>query len=399
MNFANVYMYSTCNYDCPYCSGNQGLHENMGKIATREGMDKIVNFFNKRGQWHIDLNGGEPSIHPHFLSFCESLTQNHKLSIITNLSKDVDAFCMTIKPDQVILMFCSLQPRGELEFKKLYNRVMLLKSKGFKVQVTYVASPERLPKVEKYFNLFKAENIEFIVSPLVGSYQSKVYPSDYSEIEKEIIKKNQLNVGLLHQLEFPEGRKSTGKRCAAGHSQILIDARTGDIYPCHQLRKVVIGNIYEDRLNLFPEEILCRAKTCQCWLDSKSQETFLEVANGAVSNIEPVKPEDYEKFKKAVEPEQWYDEYWERKERELIFELFPQQDKKILIYGGGIHTAKLLKVVEKYGSGRNIIGIVDKDPAKKGISIKDILVHSADEITELHPDIVVISSKTYEDEI
>lgn len=400
LKYASIYMYSTCNYDCSYCSGSQGLKEGFGRLGEKENMKRVLKFFKKRGPWHIGLVGGEPMIYPYFLEFCENLTEdNHKLSIITNLSKPIDQFISKIKPEDVISINCSLQPKGEKNVRTFINKVKKLKKAGFSVQVSYVATPERVGHIMGYFKTFKEIDIPFLVQPLIGIYDQKKYPWNYTESEKSLIRKYQLSVANISALENPGGRKTTGKKCKAGFSYLYIDARSGDIFPCQNLRNKIIGNIYNDELILFPKEIICSAKTCSCWLDSESERLYKKITKKCFENCEPVSESDWKEFKKIIRPLQNYEEYWNKKEGDILSSLFPSSLKRIVIYGGGIHTVKLLTIVKKHGLGENIVGIIDQDSEKWGQKVDGVEIHSLQEINILNPEKIVISSKAYEEQI
>lgn len=70
---------------------------------------------------------------------------------------------------------------------------------------------------------------------------------------------------------------------------------------------------------------------------------------------------------------------------------------KIVIFGGSEHTKRLLEVIgRKYF---NIIGIVDNDFNKHGSYILGYRVFSPNKISELNPDVIIISSFEHEKEI
>lgn len=80
-----------------------------------------------------------------------------------------------------------------------------------------------------------------------------------------------------------------------------------------------------------------------------------------------------------------------------IYDLF--NNPRILIYTGSTHTNKLLTIVKRKELRKNIIGIVDSDCNKWGKKIKGISIYPIEQIKELNPSRILISSQTYEKEI
>ncbi|OEH86744.1 hypothetical protein BHU72_00260 [Desulfuribacillus stibiiarsenatis] len=72
-------------------------------------------------------------------------------------------------------------------------------------------------------------------------------------------------------------------------------------------------------------------------------------------------------------------------------------DSKIVIYGAGDHTKKVLRTIDKRQF--NIIGIVDKNENLRGQKIDCIQVYSLDELALLEPQYIYISSRAFEEEI
>ncbi|NFE81888.1 radical SAM protein, partial [Clostridium sporogenes] len=164
IKFATLRLYRTCNYKCSYCflTDNDKM-SNFGRAVTEEGMEKIFEFFDEKGEWHIQLTGGEPTIHPHFIEFCERLSKNHYLNMGTNNSisyNKLREFVEKIDPNKVDYIQCSLQEVDEEErFKDFLNKMIIYKENKFKVYVSYVAVPDRMDRVKKYYDIFTSYHI------------------------------------------------------------------------------------------------------------------------------------------------------------------------------------------------------------------------------------------------
>lgn len=71
--------------------------------------------------------------------------------------------------------------------------------------------------------------------------------------------------------------------------------------------------------------------------------------------------------------------------------------KRILLYGGGAHTTTLLESTDL--DQMEIVGIVDRNPESHGQILLGHRIDSPEQIQSLSPDIIVISSNAYQDEI
>ncbi|MDF9409146.1 methyltransferase domain-containing protein [Pelotomaculum isophthalicicum JI] len=71
--------------------------------------------------------------------------------------------------------------------------------------------------------------------------------------------------------------------------------------------------------------------------------------------------------------------------------------KKVLIYGAGIHTQALIELIDFKNC--NMLGIVDDNVSKVGSKVGKWKVYAIDDINKLNPDIILISSYAFENEI
>lgn len=72
------------------------------------------------------------------------------------------------------------------------------------------------------------------------------------------------------------------------------------------------------------------------------------------------------------------------------------EGRKVGIYGAGFHTRNLLAMS---GLGRDLAAVIDSDPLKAGTRFLDWTVQSPDTIPGLGLDVIVISSRAFQDEI
>lgn len=411
---ATLRLYRTCNYNCSYCSiSHEDRKSKFGLAITEEGMKKILKFFDQRGEWHIQITGGEPTIHPNFIEFCQKITYNHYLNMVTNNSisfRKLNEFVNVVNPKKIQYIQCSLQEVDEdderldvfLEKMKMYI------NNGFRAYVSYVGVPDRLEKVEKYFNLFMNNSIPFVVQVYHGEYKGKKYPEQYTK--QEIAFLDKFMVSSMYRSLLDVGvRKPSGKTCGAGYRRILADAIDGKVYSCLNDTNP-IGNIYDNKLILSDKPFICGAKNCSCIFEPHYEiEGILwndleNIFNGAKNYDKNL----YEQYTRSSIAGDLYNDYWnkvaeQKKDRKVkvLKKIFKNaQDKSIGIYGTGEHTDNMLESYTRFiGDISFKILFFDSDSSKWGRVYFNSKINAPDAINNIELDRIIISSYSFQDEI
>ena len=91
-----------CNFNCDYCFFGDGVQIEHPSVGAHS-IDSIAEFFNGTSKiWHLHITGGEPFLYPQFADLCKLLTQQHFISINSNLSSPrVNDFAEQINPERV----------------------------------------------------------------------------------------------------------------------------------------------------------------------------------------------------------------------------------------------------------------------------------------------------------
>ncbi|NFM32999.1 radical SAM protein [Clostridium botulinum] len=413
LKFATLRLYRTCNYKCSYCFvPDNDKMSNFGRAVTEDGMEKIFKFFDERGEWHIQLTGGEPTIHPHFIEFCKRLSKNHYLNMGTNNSISYDKlreFVEKIDPNKVDYIQCSLQEVDEEErFKHFLKKMIIYKENNFKAYVSYVAVPDRLDRVKKYYDIFTSYHIPFVVQVFNGKYKNKEYPRDYTKEQIDYLDQYMLS-SMYRALLDIDGRYPTCKLCAAGKRRILVDALSGKVFKCLN-ESESIGNIYNNELNLNDKYLKCRAKKCSCIFEPHLDvepilhKDFENIFNGK----KHYDKELYELYKNNSIANEEYKKYWaeiERKKLEkkitTLKNIFRDSDNKnIGIYGTGEHTKKILEDYKKYiGEIKFNIFLFNSNSDLWNKEYLGFEIYNPSEILVLNLDRVIISSYEFQNEI
>jgi len=259
------YVTKYCNLDCDYCIAkkNSYLCTKPAKPDDHSDIDTplFLKSLNKTGKtFHITFTGGEPFLVPNLIDACKEITQDHFISINTNLISDkIGYFAEKIDPSRVCFVYASFH-MDELEKKKkvdmFIDNYLLLKEKGFIIAASAVAHPSILGKINKYKALLLKHDIKLSFVPFIGNYDKKKYPMAYS---KDQIAKLGFSREDISRYDWK------GKPCNVGVNSAFVNAE-GDAIGCI-VNKNQIGNIY-DNISFKKNMVLCKHSFCPCPMPS-----------------------------------------------------------------------------------------------------------------------------------
>jgi len=272
-----------CNYDCDYCFSRASTeHPLVGRLSPEQFLD----FFDStRKTWLLHLTGGEPFFHPNFVRLCRTLTSRHYISLNSNLSsRRVREFAADIEPSRVQYVHCGVHVE-ERDCRKgwpnLQANITSLLERGFPVFASLVMTPSAFADFPRVEHLFTALGVPLIPKAIRGSYEGRWYPQAYTEAERiqfrrfseqaELIagtsswqpNRHGATVNPLLDRDYLDGVPDfTGIPCSAGRMSVSI-GYDGRIFRCGQ--KTVLGNIFERRLDLLPQDRPCDDEYCPYW--------------------------------------------------------------------------------------------------------------------------------------
>jgi MoaA/NifB/PqqE/SkfB family radical SAM enzyme len=267
-----------CNYACDYCpQARTGSHNKS--LSGHTNIEAISDFFdNTNLKWLIHMSGGEPSLHPEFVSLCKLLTTNHYISINSNIvSNAIAVFANVINPERVAFVHASVH-YAELKKKhavsEFIRSIALLKNAGFHAYVTQVFFPPMIREFAEIISFFS--NNDIIVHPKIfrGFYGGRLYPQEYSEDERRLFMKFSRQASKLdvtpythidpdYDLESLSGFLSfRGLPCLAGNRYVHIDYE-GNIHRCYRANNA-IGNIFDNKFTRLPPDEVCPFRACPC---------------------------------------------------------------------------------------------------------------------------------------
>ncbi len=255
-----------CNFTCDYCFYTKNYLSKEHPDCGRYSPGHITDCFDRTNkQWWIYMNGGEPFLYPDFIDLCNQLTQNHYISINTNLStSNCLEFAERINPKNVYSIEASLhisEREKRTGLAKYLKYFLNFHDKGFPIQVVYVTYPELLDRIEEDIKMLKGEGIQFINLKIFrGYFKSKFYPKAYSNEERELIARFALDKNEIDIME--KSHSFFGKSCKAGYDFFVMDA-AGDVRRCSSSVKSY-GNFFENSFTYDNSPRPCPFLICGC---------------------------------------------------------------------------------------------------------------------------------------
>jgi organic radical activating enzyme len=344
-----TYLFDTCTLKCGYCwlaeSGKVLDSSQLKPFRDPQYIDQVTGFFNRRTsaaeKWHLQLTGGEPQLMPNFSRFCSNLFEvGNRVSLYTALIIDRDhpsfRFLTSHAAPHFDYLMCSFHPEAEAHEEEYWRKVEILKDAGHNVIVRFVGHPKRLHLLERLSKKCKELNLCFYPTTLF----SKNYPGAYSDDEKTLLAG--YFSSLSQTIQLAGGIDTTNTKCYAGNRIIATYLSSGDIWPCISVQKPLLGNVYQDRLELMEGAIGCPKPGMACNCDVHFQQDIV------------IGTEDSERFAgvKAgyTEPMTVAEQNQLCEERELHFSAAPKgigsvEDDQTLIYSKAFVKSQLLKTI------------------------------------------------------
>jgi MoaA/NifB/PqqE/SkfB family radical SAM enzyme len=275
-------MFDTCTHKCGYCwlaeSGQVLDFSQLVPFEDLEFVGKIRAFFLKRTspglKWLLALTGGEPLLAPNLDRLVEPLFEaGNRIALYTALllgsTHPGFRFLLRHRAPQVEYIMASFHPEAELDDARFFDKIQMLKDAGHNVMLRFVGQPRRLTQMASLAHRCRELDVAFYPTAMF----SNRYPGAYSAPERELLKSHFTSLSQHIQLEG--GLDTTGLKCYAGSRIIAVNLQTGNITPCISVHRPSLGNLFEDRLELFPDSIFCPEPGIGCTCDVHYQQDIV----------------------------------------------------------------------------------------------------------------------------
>ncbi|MDD3626944.1 MAG: hypothetical protein PHV06_06455 [bacterium] len=258
--------YHTCNLACPYCIARCPEKENIFDMDSFKSIIEKLNTWNRKIVLRIGVQGElftSPEIMTEVSRICNQENNFIGINFSSNLVADWDRVIepfITRTNLKKLGMGCTLHDTVIKDTDMFFKKVEKLKKLGVLIYVGYVAFPDRIDKMKEYKKICDGMNVPLIFNALIGKYNEKHYPRDYTLEEKKELRKIWFTPHSF--MVLVKSIDTFGMDCTAGHKFIYINSK-GDIFPCHDIHKFM-GNILNDKITLNPEPMKCEVHKCFC---------------------------------------------------------------------------------------------------------------------------------------
>jgi hypothetical protein len=159
-----------CNYHCYYCYA-QKEYKGIYTIPSKNVTDKIILAISKaKLPVFLGLLGGEPTLHPRYFEILDQISKEilvlndqNRIYVTSNSFKPIEFWKKHKDVNRTSYMLWSVHPQYEENYKEFIDKVLLMRSKGYKMRVNVLMSSkkEHWPFMHKILDqLFKIETRE-----------------------------------------------------------------------------------------------------------------------------------------------------------------------------------------------------------------------------------------------
>lgn len=164
------YLVNWCNYKCSYCNAIEKNVEHFSKQTSPSKYKLVLQRLRMlKMPFEVDLYGGEPTLHPHFLEILEELGNmpNCKLvEIKTNLSRPLHFLKQSFKNPKIKL---AASYHAEYFTEDFITKCIALKDFNFYCHVNLSDNPNDWQQIIAMLEQFDSENVKYDLNVLLST--------------------------------------------------------------------------------------------------------------------------------------------------------------------------------------------------------------------------------------
>lgn len=259
-----------CNFKCEYCSSKDFMVDKWAKDDSISNYKLTLSRLKKfNTDFHIELYGGEPSLHPNIKEIIEGLTKiEHckKIEIITNLSKPLK-FWQELPTELKICASYHVNFTDNDFVSKIQN---IKKTHYIRVTINLVDQESEWEKTLKIIEQLKEINVEYNLHFLnntttwKSNYNSKFFET-FKPLERNFYENK---VVELYKYEFEDGKKQLqdieiyekglhrfkGYKCNPRFYSIQFDGSIKNMCTGKSIDKLLFGKSDLDVIEICPNQ-------------------------------------------------------------------------------------------------------------------------------------------------
>jgi MoaA/NifB/PqqE/SkfB family radical SAM enzyme len=263
-----------CNYRCSYCQNDFKEPAGFKVLSPQEWFNVWEAIYDKYGTVAVQVTGGEPAAYPRIFETLNKISKMHHIEMQTNLSWEPQELIENVQPQRISRIGASFH-REFVNFEKFLEKMLKLKSAGYKVEITFVAYPPFLEEGKNYLKMSTQVGVPFSVLSFQGEYRGRRYPESYDKGEIKLLKDLNLSVGdyakamadwdIEHKVVVDkiEESQDISRICRMGQMYAWVLPNGNALRCCKS--PVSLGNIIDGTFALLEDARPCRLKDCICW--------------------------------------------------------------------------------------------------------------------------------------
>jgi MoaA/NifB/PqqE/SkfB family radical SAM enzyme len=252
---------NACNFRCSYCFISPALlRSKMRRFATAAEWKAALQATGRT--WLLHLTGGEPSIYFDFAELCRSVTDDHYISLNSNLTHGaIVEFARSVDPGRVSFINAGLH-LAERETRTGHDSFLrhadLLRAAGFALFTSIVATPAALRRFDEAVALLRPLGLFPVPKLLRETFEGRQYPASYTAGEKARFRAlaaearafyrgafagraERPSIDVFADDAFIDGTPAyAGRSCEAGRRFVSIEP-DGEVFRCSP--KTGLGNL------------------------------------------------------------------------------------------------------------------------------------------------------------
>ncbi|MBC7540335.1 MAG: radical SAM protein [Bacteriovorax sp.] len=207
-NYVAAFLTLACNLKCSYCINHlSGPAQKKGFLKGEEWI-QALNRLELPTDLPITLQGGEPTVHPHFYQIVKGLREDIAIDLLTNLQFNPIEFSKIISParlkrdSQYASIRATYHPET-MAWGSLLEKVIWMKEKGYAITIYGILHPRDQVEILRAQASAQALGVEFKTKEFLGEYEGQIYGSYRfqgavfnKDISKCLCKTSELLIGV-----------------------------------------------------------------------------------------------------------------------------------------------------------------------------------------------------------
>lgn len=179
-NYVGIFFTLACNLTCSYCINHLSGEANKKRFLNGDEWIKSLNRLELREDLPLSIQGGEPTLHPHFYKIVNNINSDFKIDLLTNIQFDVFEFMKQIPPTRFDrnAKYASIRVTYHPEtmnWENTLSKVKVLQDHGYSVGIFGIKHPRDILILKNAYDEAIANGIDFRYKEFLGIHDGQIY--------------------------------------------------------------------------------------------------------------------------------------------------------------------------------------------------------------------------------